>query len=125
MPHLTLQYTTNIDGIEPASLLRAMNAAAVASTLFDAADVKSRAVALQQFQNGLEGDRSGFVHVTIAMSTRSHDEEKALSKAVADALEETLPNPLNTDLQLCVEIVHVDTSTYVKRLLRTPKGNAP
>lgn len=117
MPHLTLQYTINLVGADAAALLTAINRAAVASGLFEPGDIKTRAIPLSLFQNGLPEDSSGFVHLSVAMAEREAQQEKALAAALADAVQESLPKNPGVSLQLCVEIVHVDTTRYVKRTL--------
>ncbi|MCA8118400.1 hypothetical protein LGN07_06710 [Burkholderia cepacia] len=41
MPHLTLEYSANLDGFDAGATLRALNAALAASGHFDERDIKS------------------------------------------------------------------------------------
>ena len=44
MPHLTLEYSANLDGFDAGATLRALNAVLAASGHFDELDIKSRAL---------------------------------------------------------------------------------
>ena len=67
MPHLTLEYTRNLSGFEPAPALAAINHAMLDSGLFGEPDIKSRAQALDCYQVGIQALPRGFVHVRIAL----------------------------------------------------------
>ena len=62
MPHLTLEYTRNLTGFNPSKALNAINEAMFDSGLFSEADIKSRALACEQFCIGVEAAPRAFAH---------------------------------------------------------------
>jgi|APIni6443716594_1056825.scaffolds.fasta_scaffold303677_2 5-carboxymethyl-2-hydroxymuconate isomerase len=52
MPHLTLEYTRNLIGLDPVVALQRLNEAMMASGLFNDADIKSSAIPIEQWQIG-------------------------------------------------------------------------
>lgn len=119
MPHLTLEYTSNLAGFAPARALAAINAASVASGLFGESDIKSRALALDCFQVGVEAVPRGFVHVRIALlAGRGSEERKTLAAAVLAALAPTVDAPPGIEIQLSVETVELDRPSYAKAVIR-------
>jgi 5-carboxymethyl-2-hydroxymuconate isomerase len=117
MPNLTLHYSPNLEGAGADRVLAAVNAAASESGLFDEADIKTRAAAYDAWKVGTQDAPRGFLHLEVAMSARPQGVEKALSQSLADALQRTVSIPPGVTVQLCVEILHVETATYVKRVL--------
>ncbi|CAB4828792.1 unannotated protein [freshwater metagenome] len=117
MPHLTLEYTTNLVDFDVASALRRINQTVIDSGLFDEGDVKSRAVPLKEFLVGIKSEGRTFLHLTVAMSARGQGPESDMAKALGEVLVEALGSRRSYCTQACVEIVHVNTSTYVKRVL--------
>jgi len=64
MPHMTLEYTRNLD-LDPEAALRSLNEEMYASGLFAEADIKSRAVALDLCRrNPLQADGAYAVGVS-------------------------------------------------------------
>jgi 5-carboxymethyl-2-hydroxymuconate isomerase len=110
-----LQFSSNLEGALDDGVLAAINLAASESDLFDELDIKTRAIAFDRWQVGTASRERGFLHLVVAMAPRSAALEGSLSKALADALERSVRMPQGVCVQLCVEIVHVDTGTYVKR----------
>jgi 5-carboxymethyl-2-hydroxymuconate isomerase len=118
MPHLTLEYTSNLYNFDPARSLAAINTAMFASGLFGESDIKSRAVALDVFQIGVSGAPSAFVHVRIALlSGRTSEARKALADAVLAALMTTVDRQNRAEIQLSVETVDLDRPSYAKAVL--------
>lgn len=118
MPHLTLEYTDNLAGFDPAAALVAINAASHASGLFGEADIKSRAVALAHYRIGVKPLPRAFVHVTIALlAGRTSAERQDLAEAVLAALNATVDAPVGSELQLSVETVELDRPSYAKAVL--------
>lgn len=117
MPHLNLEYTRNLSGFDPARALAAINAAALASGLFGEADIKSRAIALDVFQIGIEPAPRAFVHVRIALlAGRSANDRKQLADAVLAALNAAVDrqNGSKIEIQLSVETLDIDRPSYAK-----------
>jgi 5-carboxymethyl-2-hydroxymuconate isomerase len=127
MPHLTLEYTRNLTGFEPAVALAAINAAAFDSGLFGEPDIKSRAVGLDCFQVGVLPGARGFIHVRIALlAGRSDEERQHLAEAVLVALNattiETKAGPRGNgekgmEIQLSVETADLDRAGYAKAVI--------
>lgn len=118
MPHLTLEYTRNLDHFDPARTLAAINQAAFASGLFGESDIKSRALALDSFQIGVSAAPRAFAHVRIALlAGRSNAERKELADAVLSALIASLDVAPGTEIQLSVETVDLDRPSYAKAVL--------
>lgn len=115
MPNLNLHFSANLADRVNEKMLEAVNAAA--ATLFDEVDIKTRAQAFSQFRIGTAHMPRGFLHLIVAMSARSQEIEHRLSVLLADAMEQCLVPSTPMEVQLCVEIVHVETTSYVKRLL--------
>lgn len=118
MPHLTLEYTRNLNNFEPAKALAMINQAAFASGLFAEADIKSRAIALETFQVGVSAAPRAFAHVRIAMlSGRRSEERKALADSVLVALTVTVNGLNEAEIQVSVETADLDRASYAKATL--------
>lgn len=119
MPHLTLEYTRNLDGFPVAETLRSIN-----ETLFDSgevqaeSDLKSRAIALDAVQIGTAGGTRGFVHVQLRMlAGRTPEAKQDLTERIAVVLRAQTPRPAGMLVQLSVEVVDMDRGSYVKEKL--------
>ena len=67
MPHLTLEYSSNLPGFDAQAALAHVNQMLDASGLFREIDIKSRAYPCPQFQVGLADSGRGFIHARIAI----------------------------------------------------------
>lgn len=118
MPHLTLEYTTNLAGFDPRGALDSLNIALVESSQFDGPDIKSRAVALDCFQIGVGGVDAAFVHVTLSLlSGRTPQIKKELSSRLLQALQKRVgsASPISTlDVQITVDVNDLDRDCYAK-----------
>lgn len=118
MPHLTLEYTRNLNNFDPAHTLAALNQAMFDSGLFGEADIKSRAIGLDIFKVGLGAAPRAFAHVRIALlSGRSSEERRKLAEAALAALTATVDGQDGAEIQLSVETVDLDRPTYAKAVL--------
>lgn len=118
MPHISVEYTRNLPGFDPSKALSKINLACLDSGLFDEADIKSRAVAIDCFAVGIERHERGFVHVRIALlAGRSGPERKALSDAVLAALRSSIKAISGMQIQASVETVEIDRRSYAKVLV--------
>ena len=117
MPHLTLQYTANLDGFDASAALAAANQALIDCGHFDELAIKSRAVRLDHFRVGGTDAGRGFVHAQLKiMPGRSPELRQALGQAVLDALRHATPAS-TLHCQLCVEVEELAASTYTKAIL--------
>ncbi len=119
MPHLTLEYTRNLEGFPVGDTLMAIN-----ETLFESgevqadSDLKSRAIALDTVQIGTAGGARGFVHVQLRLlAGRTPEAKKGLTERIAVVLRARTPRPAGTMVQLSVEVVDMDRGSYVKEKL--------
>ncbi len=119
VPHITVEYTRNLDGFDPAKVLAGVNRACLDSGLFSEADIKARAMAIDCFAVGTAGQDRGFVHVRIALlSGRGSEERKALSDTVLAALSSGGHAMGGMEVQLSVETVEIDLPSYAKALVQ-------
>lgn len=119
MPHITVEYTRNLDGFDPAKVLAGVNRACLDSGLFSEADIKSRALALDCFAVGTASQERAFVHVRVALLTgRGSEERKALSGAVLAVLNSEVHAMGGMEVQLSVETVEIDRPSYAKALVQ-------
>jgi 5-carboxymethyl-2-hydroxymuconate isomerase len=118
MPHLTLEYTRNLAGFNPAKTLAAVNAAMFDSGLFSEPDIKSRAIALDVFKVGVKAAPRAFIHVAIRLlSGRSDEERKQLADAVLAALSDSLEGNGRQEIQLSVETADLHRASYAKEIV--------
>lgn len=118
MPHLTLEYTSNLDDVLDApTLLAGINAELAASGHFDEPDIKSRAIRLDDYAIGVHNAGRGFVHVRLAiLSGRPPEVKQELAAAVAGALHAGVPAVDGLTIQLSAEIADLDRASYAKSI---------
>ena len=88
MPHLYVEYSNNLTGLNEQGLLEKLNAVVCGHpTVADEADVKARIAALQQFRIGTTPAQRGFVHVQLRLlAGRTPEVKKELADAIAALL---------------------------------------
>lgn len=115
MPHLTLEYTSNLDSINADRILLALNHALVASEQFEEQDIKSRAIRLDVWRVGVSSSEHAFVHVKLAiLSGRSAQVKSELSNALLCALRTSCKGIVSHPVQLCVEVLEIERPSYAK-----------
>ena len=120
MPHLTIEYSSNLPGSPEAQALADLNASLCASPeILDEADLKSRFVRTSgSFQIGTQPANRAFVHAQLRLlSGRSPEAKKDLAGRIAEVLRRHTPHPAGVLVQLSVEIVDMDRPSYVKERL--------
>lgn len=118
MPHLTLEYTNNLNPINPDSILLALNHTLAASGHFEEADIKSRAIALDTWRVGVSSTDHAFVHVRLAiLSGRSAQVRSELSNALLRVLRASCKGLSAHPIQLCVEVQEIERASYAKEVL--------
>lgn len=112
MPHLVISYAATLaQDTDMPALVNAVFAAAEASTLFGAKDIKVRAIPVEAYLTG--GADQPFVHVEIKLLPgRSDMQRKDLAERVLDTLKATLP----ATAALSVETVELHKESYAKRV---------
>lgn len=115
MPHMTVEYTNNLQCIDEAALMTALtNAVCDHPTIADEADVKTRISALGKYQIGRNNAGRAFAHVELRlMAGRTPEVKKELSDRLATVLK-ALPAQNGLDVQLSVDIVDMDKPSYFK-----------
>jgi 5-carboxymethyl-2-hydroxymuconate isomerase len=115
MPQIIMQYSSGLQLDVPATLL-AINQALLASGQFQAEDIKSRAILLDQWLTGTEPAMYPFVHLQLHILTgRDLATRQQLSASLLPVLQQHVSGPPGT--QLCVEICQMEKESYSKLLL--------
>ena len=120
MPHLIVEYSSNLEGFPAAHLLDALNATVIASgQVLNEADLKSRTVRTEQFVIGNDPTASrGGVHAELRLlAGRTPEVKRDLSDRIATVLREQTPHPAGMLVQLSVDIVDMDKGAYYKGAL--------
>jgi 5-carboxymethyl-2-hydroxymuconate isomerase len=116
MPHLHMEYTANLPGLNADLALIRLNNTLVGSGQFAAEfDIKSRAVKVETFKVGTALAERAFVHVKLAMlSGRSPQIKKQLSESLLAVVQDLCEWPTGVEVQVCVEILDIDRESYTK-----------
>ena len=118
MPHLHIEYTENLTGLNERELMRELNAVVCSHpTVPDEADVKARIarLSMNNVYIGTQPDNRGFVHVQLLwMQGRSEQAKKEVSDGMAAVLRRLVPHPEGVMVQLSVNVVDMDKATYFK-----------
>lgn len=118
MPHLTVQYTGNLDGFDAYAALLDINRRLAASGVFASEyDIKSRAMALPHHRVGTGDEPRAFVHAVLAiMPGRSEGTRRMLSETVLAGLASHMPGK-HPSTQICVEVIDIVAGGYSKLAL--------
>lgn len=115
MPHLTLEYSANLDTFDAEAILLALNEALAACGHFEEIDIKSRCVRRDAFRVGTSSEPRAFVHATLAiLSGRALDTRRALSEQVLAVLKTHCGTPSGVHLQLSAQVVEIERESYAK-----------
>ena len=118
MPHLHIEYTDNLTGLNERELMRDINAVVCSHpTVLDEADVKARIACLNmdRVYIGTQPEKRGFVHVHLQlMAGRSTEAKKQMSDGIAEVLRRLVPQPADVMVQLSVDVSDMDKATYFK-----------
>ncbi|GGY25431.1 5-carboxymethyl-2-hydroxymuconate Delta-isomerase [Paludibacterium paludis] len=118
MPHLTLEYSANLERFDAALALEHINRDLAASGHFEEADIKSRARKTDTFAIGTRRAGRAFVHAKLAILTgRDIETRRALSACVLNALQSRVPAHPGLDIQVCAEIVDIERDSYAKTVV--------
>lgn len=113
MPHCVIEYASELaDTVSAKAMVEVVQKTVEASDLFNAADVRSRAIAYDAYQLGAE--QSKFLHVTVKLLAGRTDEQKAqLNEEVLQQLSQLAIS----DALLSCECVDIHTESYQKMVL--------
>jgi 5-carboxymethyl-2-hydroxymuconate isomerase len=116
MPHLHMEYTANLPGLNADLALIRLNNTLVGAGQFAAEfDIKSRAVKVETFKVGTALAERAFVHVKLALlSGRSPQIKKQLSESLLAVVQDLCEWPTDVEVQVCVEILDIDRESYTK-----------
>ncbi|WP_407305345.1 5-carboxymethyl-2-hydroxymuconate Delta-isomerase [Acinetobacter sp.] len=119
MPHIHLEYSDNIEHLEPKPILLALNQAMLDGAYIKAAnDVKSRAICQQDYVIGLGDASQGYLHAKVSLLTgRSVELQQEISQVLLTTLEQHLPQQSHIQVQICVEILEMQKATYAKKIV--------
>lgn len=119
MPHLIVEYSSNLAPFPEREALADLNTAVCASPEVQVeADLKTRFVSHTSFCVGTASDPRGFVHAQLRLlSGRSEQAKQDLAERIAKALRRHTPRPQGMLVQMSVEIVDMDRPSYVKERL--------
>ncbi len=119
MPHCILEYSANVpDRPDITRLLSEVHGELVATGLFTLADIKSRAVAHEQFLIGDGDPARAFVTLTIQILDGRGDEVKArISEAAMEVLKRFFPESLAGRIcSLTVQVCDIHRASYRRHL---------
>jgi len=108
MPHLTLEYSANLETLDVPRCLLELNRALVASGQFAEVDIKSRALRFDEHAVGVVAEPRAFIHVKLSLlSGRTVDVKRRISATLLECLRQLCGNENRLHLQLCVQILEI------------------
>jgi len=115
MPHCIIEFSNALKKqIDIETLMDKVTEGSLTSGLFEAKDVKTRAIGFDYFQSAGQSEQADFIHVEVKLlAGRNKLQRKLLSKSVLDAI---LSLNLNK-ISITVEINDIDTQSYAKQVL--------
>ena len=117
MPHLTLEYTKNLNRFDPDEVLTLLNTAVFESGQFEEAAIKSRAIELKHSALGITQPDRRFLALKVAiLQGRSPDVRRELAARLMDVLRGYLKGS-GDSVSASVEITEVFAETYVKETI--------
>ncbi len=118
MPHVTIEYSANLEAeVEPMALVRAVHAAVLSQPVFEAVGARTRAARREHFLVA-DGDPShAFIAVIARIGPgRSLEERQTASKAIMAALHAAVaPIYDSRGLLLSVEVTELDGAAMTRR----------
>ncbi|MET1115712.1 MAG: 5-carboxymethyl-2-hydroxymuconate Delta-isomerase [Comamonas sp.] len=119
MPHLYVEYTSNLAGLPEQQMLTELVASVCEHpSILEELDVKARIAPTQQYVIGTGSGPRGFIHADLRlMSGRTPEAKKELSDRVAEVLRRLTPHPEGMLVQVSVEISDMDRGSYHKSKL--------
>ena len=101
MPHCIVEYSKNLESfMSPRELVNAANRGAVESGLFEALNIKSRAIGYQHYLVG--GEVSDFIHVVVKiLPGRSDSQKRGLSNLVLESLKSLAIKEVSITVEVC------------------------
>ncbi|RIL14991.1 5-carboxymethyl-2-hydroxymuconate isomerase [Acinetobacter baumannii] len=125
MPHVVVDYSDNLTGINAKQLLEEINTTLIETELFSPEDIKSRARRDEVFLIGLGVDQA-YIHVkAYILSGRTTEQKQLVGEQLLAVLsnKKYLPQEFNKEIQLCVEIIDMPRDDYLSKLYNSKKRN--
>lgn len=118
MPHLLVEYTANLNKLDTKAVLLSLNQILLDSGEFNEADIKSRAIKLDDFLVGVQGQGRAFIHIKLhILSGRNTVQKQDLSSRLLQALTAFFHPQDGLSTQLCVEVLEIERASYSKMVL--------
>ena len=115
MPHLTLEYSKNLESkIDSHALISALHQSLNSCAEIDMNRLKSRAFCTSDVISGGKGHLIQMLHVTLAvLSGRPEEVRKGFGQRLYDALTECVDNSIGA-CSLTVEVREMDRNSYFR-----------
>ncbi|EOQ73221.1 5-carboxymethyl-2-hydroxymuconate Delta-isomerase [Acinetobacter lactucae] len=120
MPHVVVDYSENLTGLNAKQLLEEINTTLIETELFSPEDIKSRARKDDVFLIGLGGSDQAYIHVKVyILSGRTAEQKQLMGEQLLAALsnKKYLQPDFNKEIQLCVELVDMPREDYFKQVV--------
>ena len=119
MPHLIVEYSSNLAGFPKAQALRELNLAVSSShEVLNEADLKTRIVALDSYEIGSSPAARAFVHAQLRLlSGRTPEVKKDLGARRAAVLRQLTSRPEGVVVNLSDELVDSECGPNVQELI--------
>jgi|WetSurMetagenome_2_1015567.scaffolds.fasta_scaffold870760_2 5-carboxymethyl-2-hydroxymuconate isomerase len=117
MPHLTLEYSTNlVEPLDPKAIFAPLHAALVEFQPIKLADIKSRVIPCESYYIGAGSPESVLIHLTVKILTgRSIEERRKMSQRMLGLLEEFFAGALpKQPCDITVDICEMERESYGK-----------
>jgi 5-carboxymethyl-2-hydroxymuconate isomerase len=115
MPHLSVEYSSNLGMSTPNAMLTALNQTLLDTGHFLEEDIKSRAIEITQYAVGIKDEPRGFCHATLLLlSGRNTPSKQAISQALVQRLATLMPTNTGLMIQISVHLQDMDRATYAK-----------
>ncbi|MBK0062097.1 MULTISPECIES: 5-carboxymethyl-2-hydroxymuconate Delta-isomerase [unclassified Acinetobacter] len=119
MPHVIVDYSANLDNVEPKQLLLKINAALVETGYCEAIDIKSRAHKDNVYVIGLETEHQAYVHVKVyLLSGRNQQQKQEIGEKILNTLiSYSALQQQDFPVQSCVELIEMPKQDYFKQVI--------
>ena len=115
MPHIIIEYSSNLTDINITNLMQDCHHALNGLHNVATERVKTRAIQLEHFLVGTHDDKGQMIHVTLRLLTgRSVEARQELAKVLYDKVRAHIPQDKYPHCAFTVEIVELDKATYIQ-----------
>lgn len=118
MPHITLEYSANLNNLDESWVLLQVNKAMLGLGIFMDADIKTRIHRLHSYRMGVvaaESEGHAFVAATVELlSGRDYSVKELLGQLLLKTLERTCRDPAVPHTQISVHVREIESALYFK-----------